>query len=81
MQTFQPLKPPNLEVWKMYMKKLWDLGLKRWDFTKMLQNDENTTKTVLTMFKLFIYILNMKNLLETFEHWSYAQLNAGHMRT
>ena len=42
-QTFQPPNPLNLEVWRIYMKKPWDLGHKPWDFTKTIELHVQTT--------------------------------------
>ena len=36
-QTFQPLKPLNLEVPKISCKKSWDLGPKSWDLWKWIK--------------------------------------------
>ena len=49
LQTFQPMTLPNLEVWKVNMKKPQvRFGSQNLRFTQQLQNEENTTLTVLT---------------------------------
>ena len=54
-QTFQPMKPQNLEVWKMNRKKSWDLGPKPWDLHKSSKM-KKITLIVLKMFKPLSFV-------------------------